>query len=379
MDKGRKNILITTQCDDVHAVSVGIALREMGHHPILWFAADFPELSKVAWGLSNEKPVLLSADHLEGTFTSNEIDCHWYRRPNSPVINKDVSDVEKKMAIRECRLFFNWLYESINVGFSVNPVRAAICGENKLKQLACARSCGLLIPDTIITNSPDEIRAFIERDALSTVYKPFRGAFWKDESGVFSKTLTSKVTEADLVADEYLRLTPGIFQKYVEKKYELRIVAMGNHVVAIKLDSQANTKTSEDWRGATVRASLKPEVVTIPEQIRSQCLELLKSMGLVFGCIDMIVTPDERYVFLENNQAGQFLWLEAINPDIRLLDPFLHFLISASDRYEYCPSGRIMKFEDIAQQCHEEILRLSRSHNVYYDRSEIFEKEVLTE
>lgn len=33
-------------------------------------------------------------------------------------------------------------------------------------------------------------------------------------------------------------------------------------------------------------------------------------MGLCYGAIDMVVTPDERYVFIEINPNGQYLWVE---------------------------------------------------------------------
>lgn len=53
-------------------------------------------------------------------------------------------------------------------------------------------------------------------------------------------------------------------------------------------------------------------------------------LGLLFGCIDLMVTPDDDYVFLEVNEMGQFLWIERANPDIRMLDTFCDFLIRSA-------------------------------------------------
>lgn len=36
----------------------------------------------------------------------------------------------------------------------------------------------------------------------------------------------------------------------------------------------------------------------------------MERLGLVYGAIDMRVTPEERYVFLEINPAGQWLFME---------------------------------------------------------------------
>jgi glutathione synthase/RimK-type ligase-like ATP-grasp enzyme len=33
-------------------------------------------------------------------------------------------------------------------------------------------------------------------------------------------------------------------------------------------------------------------------------------MQLDFGAIDIILTPDDEYVFLEINQSGQWMWVQ---------------------------------------------------------------------
>jgi D-alanine-D-alanine ligase-like ATP-grasp enzyme len=37
---------------------------------------------------------------------------------------------------------------------------------------------------------------------------------------------------------------------------------------------------------------------------------LMRRFGLVYGAIDLRLTPEGRYVFLEINPAGQFLYVE---------------------------------------------------------------------
>jgi len=36
----------------------------------------------------------------------------------------------------------------------------------------------------------------------------------------------------------------------------------------------------------------------------------MRRMGLKYGCIDMIVTPEGRYVFLEVNPSGQWYFIQ---------------------------------------------------------------------
>jgi len=36
----------------------------------------------------------------------------------------------------------------------------------------------------------------------------------------------------------------------------------------------------------------------------------MRRLGLEYGAIDLRLTPEGQYVFLEINPAGQFLWIE---------------------------------------------------------------------
>ena len=38
----------------------------------------------------------------------------------------------------------------------------------------------------------------------------------------------------------------------------------------------------------------------------------MEILGLVYGALDFIVTPDNRWIFLEINCMGQYLWIEEL-------------------------------------------------------------------
>jgi glutathione synthase/RimK-type ligase-like ATP-grasp enzyme len=48
----------------------------------------------------------------------------------------------------------------------------------------------------------------------------------------------------------------------------------------------------------------------LPAEVSAKITRLMDRFGLVFAAMDMILTPDGRYVFLEINPGGQFAWLE---------------------------------------------------------------------
>jgi hypothetical protein len=51
------------------------------------------------------------------------------------------------------------------------------------------------------------------------------------------------------------------------------------------------------------------------------------SYQLNYGAIDLIVTPDNEYVFLENNPAGQFLFVEQLVPALTMSDSLARRLV----------------------------------------------------
>jgi glutathione synthase/RimK-type ligase-like ATP-grasp enzyme len=44
--------------------------------------------------------------------------------------------------------------------------------------------------------------------------------------------------------------------------------------------------------------------------VEERCVRLVAQLGLCYGAIDLVLTPDGRYIFLEINPNGQYLWIE---------------------------------------------------------------------
>jgi glutathione synthase/RimK-type ligase-like ATP-grasp enzyme len=64
-----------------------------------------------------------------------------------------------------------------------------------------------------------------------------------------------------------------------------------------------------DWRrGGSLELNYRPH--TLPKEIGSTCRRLVDRLDLSFGAIDMILTPQGEYVFLEINPNGQWAWIE---------------------------------------------------------------------
>lgn len=208
--------------------------------------------------------------------------------------------------------------------FWVNPAGAAISAGYKMLQHAAASALGLKTPATLYSNDPLQIRAFIRRHGGEIIYKPLRGLPWQGKKSIWM-SFTSRLTEDQLNEDDLLRSAPGIYQELILKAFELRVTVMGRCILAARISSQDTEKGRLDWRRAP--GEIKASPFDLPPAIADLCLRLMARLEIVFGCFDFIVTSEGDYVFLEVNEAGQFLFLEQ-ETGLPLLDRFSDFLLS---------------------------------------------------
>jgi glutathione synthase/RimK-type ligase-like ATP-grasp enzyme len=258
---------------------------------------------------------------------------------------------DRIIAERECLMFSKSMWQLVAPqAFWVNPLESRQRSNAKIVQLQEALKVGLKVPPTLCSNDPERIQAFLDRYEGQAIYKPFYPAEWIKEQGS-ALIFTAALGRADLPEDEVLRLTPGIFQKRIDKDHELRITCIGEHMVVAKLHSQEIPSARLDWRLAF--DGLRIEASEIPRDVERACRALLDRLGIVFACLDMIVTPEGDYVFLEVNEMGQFLWLEEQNSDFPLLDMFCELLVQGRADFSWCRSNKNLHFVDFLDAAEE--------------------------
>jgi glutathione synthase/RimK-type ligase-like ATP-grasp enzyme len=181
--------------------------------------------------------------------------------------------------------------------------------EVKALQLAEAGKAGLATPTTLISNEPDRAAEFVEALAdTDCAVKPLIATRVDGEEGA-RLPLTTVLPRGHAL--DSVALSPNIFQPYIEKAYELRCVVMGDEIFTAKLDSQAHESTRKDWRaGAVEGEDVEYEVYDLPERVQAALHRLMRSFEINFASIDLIVTPDGEFVFLDLNPNGQWLWLQ---------------------------------------------------------------------
>ncbi|MDP9120565.1 MAG: hypothetical protein M3O15_04225, partial [Acidobacteriota bacterium] len=327
-------VLVPTYPRDVHAVEVALALGDRGHAAALWCGSDFPTLQTASIEIRGQE---LSWEVLgPGLAVRPPFDIVWLRRPTPPVLPKTLHPADLPVARQECLdLMAGLIHLSAPDAFWVNPLAGRPRAELKAVQLRQAVLAGLTVPPTLLSNDPERIRRFLSELPDGAIYKSFNPIQWEREDEV-ATLWTSEIVAGDLPEDDVLRLTPGIFQAKVAKAHELRVTIIGAHVVTARLLSQEQAATHLDWRAAGATLRIEPD--RLPAGIERACLALMERLGILFGCFDFIVTPDGRYVFLEVNPAGQFLWVEEACPDLRLLAPFVEFLLERRPDFRWRPA-----------------------------------------
>lgn len=336
-------ILILTAAEDFHAVAVAEALERKQATVVLWATSDFPTRSEESVYLDQAGARSLRVRGVGLELVDPVFDVTWRRRPTHVVNHQALHPADLAFAEAECSVFRRSLYRLLAPSsFWVNPPDAAARAGSKLLQHEVAARIGLKMPETLFTNSPREIRAFLDRPG-ETIYKPLSPIGWREQGGRQLAPYTAVVTQERLAADEVLRQTPGIFQKLVPKAHELRVTAIGRRLFAAKVLSQQTREGKLDWRRSYDELRFEP--TRLPPMLEMQCLTLLDQLGLVFGCFDFIVTPAGEHVFLEVNEMGQFLFVER-SCGLPLLDAFSEFLIQGRPDFDWSEAAVTVRYGD---------------------------------
>ena len=172
----------------------------------------------------------------------------------------------------------------------------------KLYQLGIAQQVGLTVPETLISNDPEVATKFVEEHGIeSTIYKSFSGTrdAWRE---------TRLLKEDELSLIDAVRYAPVIFQEYIDAQFDLRVTVVGKEIFPAAIHSQ-ETSYKVDFRMDMSNARVEPH--QLPPAIEENLHALMDRLGIVYGAIDMRLTPDGQYVFLEVNPAGQWLFVEA--------------------------------------------------------------------
>ncbi len=329
-----KQILIITNSGDLHADLVVQRLLTRGASHFRLNLDEFP----VCYGIDVQFDGGISSGVLRHPSTGSaveiaEIGAVWTRKAGDfRFSSEDLGPQEHAYAMAETEHILTSLLLTLN-GYWMNHPNAIRGAMWKGEQLQRAASAGFKVPPSLATTSADAVRRFRAAVGGEIIFKSLSspdlcGDRVDLDDRVVSGLATTLITaEHDDMLDSLNEL-PGFFQQCIPKRYELRVTVIGELVFAAAIHSQDDERTLTDYRDFS--AGIRFEAVTLPPDIEHRCRCLVHSYGLTFGALDLILTPGGDYVFLENNPAGQFLFVEQLVPELRMLDAVADCLIAGA-------------------------------------------------
>lgn len=227
----------------------------------------------------------------------------WYRTPRAYRFPGGLTPAERAHANMEAKYGLGGVLSSMPVLWVNHPSRLADAAYKPV-QLVTAVGCGLAVPHTVITNESGTVREFAA--AGDTVTKVL-GTNTILEDGVRKIGFTRLLDDADLADLRGLDVTTHLFQRWVPKAHEVRLVVIGDDITAAAIRA-GSPEGRIDFRSDY--DNLTYELVDTPTEVVNGVRRLMAAMDLVYGALDFVVGPDGSWTFLEINAGGQFGFIE---------------------------------------------------------------------
>ncbi len=243
----------------------------------------------------------------------------WFRRIKLPKFN-DVDNSTSNYLREETYSYFLNMWQLFNTKWLSNP-DAIYRAENKLLQLKIAQKIGFNIPKTLIAYNMQEIIDFYLYNNKDIIIKPLYNSRFQTSEEENRLIYTNKLTDNQISNINSYMSFPSIIQENIKKRIEIRTTVVNNNVFSAFVDSQKNANTTIDWR----REKCTFNKIDIPESIKNKCIELTKELNLGFGAIDLILTEQGEYKFLEINPNGQWAWIE-VDTGLPIADAIIDYL-----------------------------------------------------
>lgn len=173
---------------------------------------------------------------------------------------------------------------------------------SKLVVLEKAVKHGLLIPPTIVTNRKKTVQNY-QKATGNLITKNIQDILSVPLNQERIGTSTKNVKQEDYQQENFFY---SLFQKAIDKRYELRVFYINGKFYSAAIFSQLNEKSKEDSRMDTKDKPTRIVPFLLPTLIKKKVDALMKDLSLESGSIDFIVDHNLDFYFLEVNPVGQF-------------------------------------------------------------------------
>ena len=308
------SILIASQRDDVHAVSVRRSILNRGFRDCSLIETD---------GISGVRMVSLEIcgagatgkvrDSEGKSIPLDEAKVLWMRRfsPSQRRETGDAEDESQELINNDCGGAVSALLDICFRGKWISDPDATVKASNKVYQLNVASRCGFRVPDTLVSQEKAEVIEFFHLHQGKIVVKPVVGMASRF-------LLTRSLEQPERIDESSYKKCPAIYQEYIAGRRHIRLNCFGDRSYAACIES-----TEVDWRP---NLDVRMSPWSVSDSVHAKVRDVLDELGLAMGVIDIKETPEGELVWLEVNPQGQFLFLEPLT-GLELTNHFADFLL----------------------------------------------------
>jgi ATP-grasp ribosomal peptide maturase len=298
-----RTVLVLTAHEDPTADAVIGELNRREANVVRMDTGDFPMQSQLA--------ATISMKGLQGRLRAesigvdlNTVRSIYYRRPTRFTFPESLSDADAVLAATEARFGFGGVLGALDTLWINHPTRVSIA-EYKSIQLRIVTQRGLNIPRTLITNGKEAVNEFAQAVGGPVVCKML-SSLVLSEQGVPHMTYTTPI-DASTIDPAALATTAHLIQEWVPKKFDARVTMVGRQAFTVAIHASSDLGYV-DWRSDY--GSLEYYKIDPPRRVMDAIVWFLQRLDLTFGAFDFVVTPENEWVMMECNPAGQWLWLQ---------------------------------------------------------------------
>jgi hypothetical protein len=187
-----------------------------------------------------------------------------------------------------------------------NRPRFVLYASNKINQIVAARSVGLKVPTTLVSNDPAAIRSFAYK---RTIVAKNLATPWIISRRETLAAYTKIVDPSWLTNDKALSFAPVIYQEYKERKKDFRVVMIDNVAFVASCvpgphqqeDIRRGKRTGESWKACEFDT----------ETLR-KLHSLMQKLQIDYCAADFMEDKNGNLFFLEVNTCGAWWWLDRL-------------------------------------------------------------------
>jgi len=287
-------ILIIGSAEEYHSRYVYEFLKSKGEAVYYFDTRTLPENLPITW-IASDNIVKGNLKINNQKINFNDIKSIYWRWHYGISIKPDDNTCESRntafMIESETTSALNSLFLALDCLW-VNSIDAIEMHKKKTYQLYLMAQNGIRVPKALITNDRDEIMSFFNQNNGQLIYKPVKGG-----------AHTEKLKESDFTEDRLnsLKTCPVQFQEFIDG-VDIRAYVIEDKIFAAEIQAETIDYRNDPY------AKIVP--VDLPENIKSDCLKIMKLLKLKFSGIDIRRSYTGEYVFIEANPSPMFVYFE---------------------------------------------------------------------